>query len=198
MTARSIAFWQMSTLSSSVGRDVDRRVRDDEHLVVRRHVHQEHVADPPAGAQAVSRATTAPSSSSVCRLPFIRSSASPFAHERHGARCGSMAVRRIDDARLAETDPDLFGDLLDLARPDPTRMGVIRSQGPGFHRAARAADCSHGCATAVGDRVQVAAALQELARISPYRFHVVMVPRAVAQVGPAARSAGPDPVSALC
>jgi hypothetical protein len=50
-SARSIAFWQMSRLVSSVGGDVDRRVGDDQQFVVGRHVHQEGMRDAPLGAQ---------------------------------------------------------------------------------------------------------------------------------------------------
>ena len=49
--ARSIAFCRMSTLSSSVGHDVDRGVGDDQGVLVAGHVHHEAVADAPRGAQ---------------------------------------------------------------------------------------------------------------------------------------------------
>ena len=109
--ARSIAFWQMSTLSSSVGRDVDRRIRHDQDLVVRRHVHQERMAQAPAGAESGFFGDDRASTSSECRLPFIKSSALPgrtsstaFAaaarlpasprSPRHRARCPSPSRPR--------------------------------------------------------------------------------------------------------
>ena len=78
-------------------RDVDRRIRDDERGVVAGNVHDEAVADPASGAQAPLASTTAPISSSVCRLPFIRASACPEPHEFDSRLCRLMAVRSLDE-----------------------------------------------------------------------------------------------------
>ena len=50
--ARSIAFWHDVGLVLEVGRDVDRRVGDEQQPRVGGHVHDEDVADAPRGAQA--------------------------------------------------------------------------------------------------------------------------------------------------
>ena len=64
-------------LVGEIGRDVDRGVGDDQRVVVPRNIHHKAVADARAVRMPVSRATTAPINSSVCRLPFIRASALP-------------------------------------------------------------------------------------------------------------------------
>src|SRR4029453_11518295 len=48
---RSIAFW-MVALRIEIGEDVDRRVGDQQGLRIRRHIHNEHVANPPRSPQA--------------------------------------------------------------------------------------------------------------------------------------------------
>ena len=70
----------------------------------------------------VSRLTTAPISSSVCRLPFISASALPSrtSCDRLGGR--RLAVRRIDDRHAGDVDAVLLRDRLDArARPDEDR-----------------------------------------------------------------------------
>ena len=96
----------------------------------------------------VSRATTAPSSSSVCRLPFISSSASPSrtsstAFAAAAWLCGTSTIRtpREVDAVLAAISW-IFG-------AGPTRIGTISPCWPASTAPARA-DCSQGWATAVG------------------------------------------------
>ena len=69
----------------------------------------------------VSRATTAPISSSVCRLPFISSSASPCADQLDRLGRRGVAVRGVDDLRSSEVDPARLRDLSMFAA-GPTRI----------------------------------------------------------------------------
>ena len=70
----------------------------------------------------VSCATTAPSSSSVCRLPFISSSASPARTSATAFAAARVAVRGIDDPDVGEVDAVLGGERLDLGgRADEDR-----------------------------------------------------------------------------
>ena len=92
----------------------------------------------------VSRATTSPISSSVCRLPFIRSSALPAADQLHGLGGSGVAVRHVHDLEGRDVDcrrlaaalrilccgPDQDGG--DDARPRPPRRAPwseVSSQG---------------------------------------------------------------------
>ena len=59
-------------------RDVDRRVGDQQRLRVGRDVHHEHMRRRRSVRRPPARETTSAISSSVCRLPFISASASPF------------------------------------------------------------------------------------------------------------------------
>ena len=63
-------------LGIEIGKDVDRRVSDEQRVGMRRHIHDENVADPPAVRRPVLLDATSRISSSVCRLPFINSSPS--------------------------------------------------------------------------------------------------------------------------
>ncbi len=137
MCARSIAFWQMSTLSSSVGIDVDRGVGDQQQPRIRRDVEHEHVRDAARGAQARWRsATTAPISSSVCRLPFISASTSP-------ARASSTAFSAA--AWLCSTATIRYGDrstpsaraTARIFASGPTSTGTIRPRRAASMRAAQ-------------------------------------------------------------
>ena len=92
-------------LGVEVGGDVDGRVGDEQRLGVGRHVHDEDMADPPRGAQAgLSDEVTARISSSVCRLPFIRSSpldsrisSTPFAAA--ASLCGTSTISKRSISR---------------------------------------------------------------------------------------------------
>ena len=82
----------------------------------------------------VSRATTAPNSSSVCRLPFIRTSASALTDQLHGPGRRRMAVRNVDHhGVLPRSIPCLLRHFLDPgSRPyedrsdEPFRGGLER------------------------------------------------------------------------
>ena len=126
----------MWTLSSSVGAMLTAASVMISGVVVAGHVHDEAVADPARGAQARLALTTAPISSSVCRLPFISASASPArtSCDRLGRR--RMAVRRRRRCGTARFEP-CCGHIAD-ARRGPTRIGAIRPSARGFDRAARA------------------------------------------------------------
>ena len=86
----------------------------------------------------VSRATTAPSSSSVCRLPFISSSASPCADQLDGFRRRGVAVRRVDDRGAArDRCRCCLRDLADLrGGPDEDRRDQSASRRPRSRRPA--------------------------------------------------------------
>src|SRR5262245_12233175 len=96
----------------------------------------------------VSRATTAPRSSSVWRLPFISSSASPCRTSATAAAaaawlCGASTMRVEPSA-----SPARFATAAILS-DGPTRIGVISPFAPAS-MAPPSAVSSHGCATAVG------------------------------------------------
>ena len=97
-------------LGIEIGKDVDRGVGDEKRLRIGRHVHDEDVTDAPRRAQArLSREVTARISSSVCRLPFIRSSPLDLADQLDCLCCGRLTVRRVDELIASDIDPVLLG-----------------------------------------------------------------------------------------
>ena len=130
-------------------RDVDRRVGDDQHLVIGRHVHDEDVADAPAGAQpGLARDHRAEQLVGVQaalhqQLRFAR------AHQRHRFRRGLMAVRGLDDAHRCRASMPAAAATSRIFAAGPTRIGVISFFSPAS-MAPASAEASQGCATAVG------------------------------------------------
>ena len=130
-------------------RDVDRRVGDDQDLVVGRHVHDEDVADAPADAQAgLLRHDRAQQLVGV-QAALHQQLGLAGADQRHRLRGRRMAVRGVDDPALAEVDA-VLGARAPRSWP-PGRRGSARSVPCAPASTAPAsAECSHGCATAVG------------------------------------------------
>ena len=110
----------------------------------------------------VSRATTAPSSSSECRLPFISSSASPWRTSSTALAAAAWLCGDVDDlASSPRSMPSASGDLGDLRRrPDQDRGRSDPLAAASI--APASADASQGCATAVGIGAEAAAPLQQL------------------------------------
>ena len=96
--------------------DVDGRVGDDQHLVVGRHVHDEHVTD--AAARPQSGVARHHGAEQLVGVQAALHQQFGFAepHEFNRLRGRRVAVRRIDDARLAEIDPMPLSDVADLRR----------------------------------------------------------------------------------
>ena len=116
----------------------------------------------------VSCATTAPRSSSVCRLPFISSSASPWRTSSTALAaaawlCGTSTIRV-----LPEVDAVLPWRSRAIFAAGPTRIGTIRPLAAASIAPASAVS-SQGCATAVGTGVEAAAPLQQLFVLSGSR-----------------------------
>ena len=96
--------------------DVDRRIGDDEDLVIGRHVHDEHVTDAPSGPQArLSRDNCAEELVGV-QAAFHQELGVALAHELDSLGCGRVAVRGIDDGRRTERDAGLLREVVDLGR----------------------------------------------------------------------------------
>ena len=114
--ARSIAFWHDVHLVVERRRDVDRRVGDDQDLVVRRHVHDEHVAEAPARAKAGFPCDDGAEQFVGVEAPLHQQFRFAVTHELDGLRRRCVTVGRIDDPCLAEHDAGLLRDLPDLRR----------------------------------------------------------------------------------
>ena len=84
----------MSTLSSSVGRDVDGGVGDEQQLRIGRHVHDEDVADAPDGAHAALAADDRGHQLVGVQAALHQRRHLAGAHHLHGAGGGGVAVRR--------------------------------------------------------------------------------------------------------
>ncbi len=141
-------------------RDVDRRIGDDQHLVIGRHVHDEHVAEAPAGAQAgLARHDRTEQLVGVeAALHQQLGLALPHQFDRPGRR--RVAVRRVDDRDRPQRDAVGLRDLLDLRlradedRRDQPELGRIDDRCQ-RRRLARVCDCRR-------HRLEGAAPLEEL------------------------------------
>ena len=123
--ARSIAFWQMSTLSSSVGAMLIARVGHDQDLVVGRHVHQEHVTQAPAGAE--SRLLGDDRTQHFVRVQAALHQQLGLALTDQFHRLGRRraAVGHVHDLAPPRSMPFAFA-ISAIVAAGPTRMGTIR------------------------------------------------------------------------
>ena len=117
-------------------RDVDRRVGDDQHLVVGRHVHDEDVADAAARAQpGLARDDRAEQLVGVQAALHQQLRLALRAPARRPAAADGVAVRSIDDPTRAEVDPSRLSAISRIFVVGPTRIGVMSPFSPASDRA---------------------------------------------------------------
>ena len=150
-------------------RDVDRGVGDDEDLVIRRHVHDEHVTEPAAGAQ--TRLPRHDRAQQLVRVQaaFHQQLGLALADQVDGLRRGRMAVRRVDDPVLARDRCRSSSRPRGSSRPGPTRIGVISLFAPASMRAGQGrflAGMRHGRRHGL----EAAAALEQQLRTFRFRL----------------------------
>ena len=190
--ARSIAFWTDVDLVLERRRDVDRGVGDDQDLVIRRHVHDEDVADAAPGAQAGLLARRPRRAARrVCRLPFIRSSACALANQLDRLRRRRMAVRRVDDARCLPRSIPCFAATSWIFAAGPTRIGTIKPISRRLDRAGERRLLRTDARPRSATGSSAAAPLQQLVRTFRFRF----VESCCSSRAPAPARAPPVPVS---
>ena len=185
-----MAFWQMSTLSSRRGRDVDGGVGDDQDLVVGRHVHDEDVADAAARAQAgLARHDRAQQLVGVQAALHQQLGLALRGPAPPPCAAAAAAVRRVDDlaCRRGRCPPACAISSIFARRADEDR----RRSGPARRprSAPASADSSQGYATAVG----IGARLLHRSSSRSY-FPVPVLGSWILLAGdrrPAARAAGP-------
>ncbi len=118
-------------------RDVDGGVGDDEHLVIRRHVHDEDVADAAAGAQPGLLRDDGAEQLVGVQAALHQQLRLAAAHQLHGLRRGRMTVRRVDDADGPEAMSARRRDVADLRRrSDEDRRDEPESRPPPWRRRA--------------------------------------------------------------
>src|SRR5262249_8847573 len=101
-------------LGIEVGKDVDRGIRDEQRLLISRHIHDEDMADAPLGAQARARSCPRPHQLVCWQAPLHQKLALPRLDELDGLGSGRIAVRRIDDLVFANVDAVLARYCRDL------------------------------------------------------------------------------------
>ena len=122
MCARSIAFCTISTLSSSSRFDVDRRVRDQQRARIGRHVGDEHVADPPRGAQTVFLGDHLAHQLVGMQAALHDSIDVAAMRELYRAGRRRVAMRLIDDLDAGQVELELLGQRANpLLRADQQR-----------------------------------------------------------------------------
>ena len=134
-TARSMAFWQMSTLSSSVGAMLIAAVGDDQHLVIGRHVHDEHVADAAARAQPRLLGHDGTQQLVGVQAPLHQELGLAATNELHRLGGRGVAVRRIDDCVFARGRSRFVSRSPAILAAGPTRIGTISPFAPASMRA---------------------------------------------------------------
>jgi hypothetical protein len=144
--ARSMAFWQMSTVFQ-VQRDVDRRVGDDQHLVVGRNVHEEDMTEAAARAQACLASDDLPEQLVGVQAALHQQVGLALAKQLHRLGSRVMTVKRDDDPRAREIDAGFFA-VSSIFATGPTSIGVM-SPSSAASSAPASAVSSQGWATAV-------------------------------------------------
>ena len=116
-------------------RDVDRRVGDHQDLVVRRDVHDEHVADASAGAQPRLLGHDGTQQLVAVQAAFHQQLGLALSNQFDRFCRRGMTVRRVDNPKPAERDSVRLRDLPDLRlradenRPDePLLAGLDRTR----------------------------------------------------------------------
>ena len=100
--ARSMAFWQMSTLSSKRGSNIDRAVGNDQHLVISGNIHDKHMADAAPGAQSAFAGDDRRHQLVGMQAAFHQEFGLSLAQQFHSLRRRRVAVRGIHNLKLAE------------------------------------------------------------------------------------------------
>ncbi|CAM2147852.1 hypothetical protein PT2222_10312 [Paraburkholderia tropica] len=101
-------------LVGELGEDVDGRVGDEERLVIRGHVHREHVREAALGAQAVRARSHFVQQFVGVQAALHEQFGLARAHGVHGALGGGMAVRGVDDHDVVEREIRLLRHRADL------------------------------------------------------------------------------------
>ncbi len=96
--------------------DVDRRVGDDQRFLVRRHVHDEAMADAARGAQPAFAADDGGHQFVGVQAALHQQLAFGFANELHGLGRGRFAVRCVDNLVIFQIDAVLTSDRLNFCR----------------------------------------------------------------------------------
>ena len=136
-------------LGIEIGKDVDRRIGDEQRIGMARHIHHEDMADPPPGAKPRRGGGDLMHQFICVEAPLHQQFALALADEFHRLRRGGMAVRHVDDlAWPARSIPCLAATARILAS-GPTSIGRM-SLASAASRAPRKDVSSQGCATIVG------------------------------------------------
>ena len=103
-------------------RDVDGRVGDDQHLVIGRDVHDEHVTDAALHAQARLLCDHRTEQLIGVQAALHQNLGLSLPNQFDGLDGSRVAVRNVDDPAARKVDPAPDGDLLDLdGRSDENR-----------------------------------------------------------------------------
>ena len=128
-------------LGVEIGSDVDCRIGDEQRVRMGRHVHDEHMADPPRGAQAGRRGRNGPHQFIGVQAALHQQFAFGLVNELNAFRRRGIAVRHVDDLEASNVNAELLRGRRDLARrsdqnghDDPGGGGVDRRRAAMSHR----------------------------------------------------------------
>jgi hypothetical protein len=96
-------------LGFEVGKDIHRCVGDEQRLGIGRHIHDEDMADAPAGTQAGLLVRACGEQFVAVQAALHQKRGFPRAHEFHRLGCGRGAVGRVDDLEARHVQFGLLG-----------------------------------------------------------------------------------------
>jgi hypothetical protein len=97
-------------------RPIDRGVRNDQHFVIRRHVHNEDVTDAPSRAQSTLARNDRGHQFIRVQTAFHQDLGFAFLDELDCLRGRRVAVRNVDDLEIADVELRCVSRLRDLRR----------------------------------------------------------------------------------
>ena len=117
-------------LRLQIRRDVDRRIGDDQRLVVARNVHDEAMTDAPGGAQAGIALDHGAHQLVGVQAALHQRFGSSLANQLDGFGCRILAVLSIDDLEAADVETVLGRDLANaVLRTDEDRLDQFQVGG---------------------------------------------------------------------
>ena len=121
---------------AQVGKDVDRRIGDEQRLGMPRHIHHIDMADPAFGLQTGQLVGDGMHQLVGMQAALHQKLAPARPDHRHGGFRRSMAVGGIDNLAAGQIDPETRGHRADLCRR-PHQDGHDQLRLTGFHRTAQ-------------------------------------------------------------
>jgi hypothetical protein len=137
----------MSCLASRSGKNIDRRICDEQRFGIGRYIHDKDVAYPPRRAQSRARRRHSTHQLVGMQAALHQELAFALVDKLHGFGRSGIAVGNVNELKSANIDLDSLAIVL-IFRAGPTRMGSINRRSAASV-APRSELSSQGCTTTV-------------------------------------------------